>query len=106
MTSAEPQFLPPQSLPEAGAAASRRRMFLVGSATLIAVGGLVTALVLGTLGYDIRRSNMHDARLKRILVQKPTVYQVTEGLKEKAPLVQIIETPEESPVCPNDKRPP
>jgi hypothetical protein len=70
-------------------------MFLVGSATLIAVGGLVTALVLGTLGYDIRRSNMHDARLKRILVQKPTVYQVTEGLKEKAPLVQIIETPED-----------
>jgi hypothetical protein len=70
-------------------------MFLIGSATLIAVGGLVTALVLGTIGYDVRRSNMHDARLKRILLQKPTVYQVTEGLKEKAPLVQIVETPED-----------
>jgi hypothetical protein len=95
MTNAGPQFLPPSSLPEAGAAASRRRMILVGSATFVAIGGLATALVLGTIGYDIRRSNMHEARLKGILVQKPTVYQVTEGLKEKAPLVQIVETPED-----------
>jgi hypothetical protein len=70
-------------------------MILVGSATLVAIGGLATALVLGTIGYDIRRSNMHEARLKGILVQKPTVYQVTEGLKEKAPLVSIVETPED-----------
>ena len=40
-------------------------------------------------------SNMHEARLKGILVQTPTVYQVTEGLKEKAPLVEIVESPEE-----------
>ena len=33
---------------------------------------------------------MHEARLKGILVQTPTVYQVTEGLKEKAPLVEIM----------------
>ena len=38
---------------------------------------------------------MHEARLKGILVQTPTVYQVTEGLKEKAPLVEIVESPEE-----------
>ena len=35
---------------------------------------------------------MHEARLKGILVQTPTEYQVTEGLKEKAPLVQVIES--------------
>jgi hypothetical protein len=34
---------------------------------------------------------MHGARLKGILVQTPTEYQVTEGLKEKAPLVQVVE---------------
>ena len=50
------------------------------------------ASLLGTLGYDIRRNNMHEARLKGILVQTPTEYQVTEGLKEKAPLVQVIES--------------
>ncbi|HSF19326.1 MAG TPA: hypothetical protein VLK65_27620 [Vicinamibacteria bacterium] len=35
---------------------------------------------------------MHEARLKGILVQTPTVYQVTEGLKEKAPLAAIVES--------------
>lgn len=64
-------------------------------ASLVAISGLVIALVLGTIGYDIRRTNMHEARLKGVLVQTPTVYQVTEGLKEKAPLVAIVESPEE-----------
>jgi hypothetical protein len=36
---------------------------------------------------------MHDARLKGVLVQSPTVYQVTEGLKEKAPLVLVVDSP-------------
>ena len=46
----------------------------------------------GSSAYDIRRENLHDTRLRRILVQTPTVYQVTEGLKEKAPLVAIVES--------------
>ena len=93
MTTVEPRFLPPEDeLQAADPRAARRRMILIGSSALVAVAGLVTALVLGTLGYDIRRSNMHEARLKGILVQTPTVYQVTEGLKEKAPLVSIVET--------------
>jgi hypothetical protein len=95
MTSAEPRFLPPEDAVEEDPMAARRRMALIVAASVLAIGGLVTALVLGTLGYDIRRTNMHEARLKGILVQSPTVYQVTEGLKEKAPLVQIIESPEE-----------
>jgi len=94
MTTVEPRFLPPEDgLHEADPRASRRRWVLIGAAALVAIAGLATALVLGTLGYDIRRSNMHEARLKGILVQTPTVYQVTEGLKEKAPLVSIVETP-------------
>lgn len=95
MTSAEPRFLPPEELIEEDPKAARKRIALTVAASVVAIGGLVTALVLGTIGYDIRRSNMHEARLKGILVQTPTVYQVTEGLKEKAPLVQIIESPEE-----------
>jgi hypothetical protein len=93
MTGGELRLLPPDALPESDAKAVKKRALLLVGAALVAVSGLVTALVLGTLGYDIRRSNMHEARLKGILVQTPTVYQVTEGLKEKAPLVSIVESP-------------
>ena len=95
MTSVEPQFLPPDDLSEADPRAARKRLVLTVAAAAVALGGLATALFLGTVGFDFRRSNMHEARLKRILVQTPTVYQVTEGLKEKAPLVEVVESPEE-----------
>ena len=94
MTSAEPQFLPPE-VGEQDPRAARNRMMLVVGASVLAIGGFAVALVLGTIGYDVRRMNMHEARLKGILVQTPTVYQVTEGLKEKAPLVRIVESPED-----------
>ena len=68
-----------------------RRALVLGFAAAVTVGGLGTALYVGRLGYDVRRNNMHDARLKNILVQTPTVYQVTEGLKEKAPLALVVE---------------
>ena len=90
-----PRFLPPEDVSEQDPKAARKRMLIAILAAVVTIGGLVSALVLGTLGYNIRRSNMHEARLKGILVQTPTVYQVTEGLKEKAPLVAIVESPEE-----------
>lgn len=95
MTTVEPQFLPPEDASKGDPRTAKRRFALIVAAAVVAIGGLATALVLGTLGYDIRRSNMHEARLKGILVQTPTVYQVTEGLKEKAPLVAIVESAEE-----------
>jgi hypothetical protein len=95
MVDRAPQFLLPEEGIEAEPHASRRRMVTLAVAATVTLGGLATALVLGTLGYDVRRSNMHERRLKGILVQSPTVYQVTEGLKEKAPLVGIVRTPED-----------
>lgn len=71
----------------------RRRAAIMGFAAAVTVTGLLLALYVGTLGYNMRRGNMHDSRLKNILGQTPTVYQVTEGLKEKAPLVLVVETP-------------
>lgn len=68
-----------------------RRALVLGFAATVTVGGLGTALYLGKVGYDVRRNKMHDSRLKNILVQTPTVYQVTEGLKEKAPLALVVE---------------
>jgi hypothetical protein len=71
----------------------RKRAIALGIALGITVVGLGLALLLGHLGYDIRREAMHNARLEGILVQTPTVYQVTEGLKEKAPLAAIVASP-------------
>ena len=68
-----------------------RRAMVLGFAAAVAIGGLGAALYVGNLGYDVRRNNMHHSRLKNILVQTPTVYQVTEGLKEKAPLALVVE---------------
>ena len=73
----------------------KRVAIALGVAAAVAIAGLGTALYLGKLGYDVRRKNLHDTRLRRILVQTPTVYQVTEGLKEKAPLVAIVESDED-----------
>ncbi len=70
----------------------KRVAIALGVAAAVAIAGFGTALYLGKLGYDLRRTNRHDTRLRRILVQTPTVYQVTEGLKEKAPLVAIVES--------------
>ena len=69
----------------------KRRAVVLGFAAAVTIGGLGAALYVGRLGYDVRRNNMHDSRLKNILVQTPTVYQVTEGLKEKAPLALVVE---------------
>jgi len=69
----------------------KRRAIVLGFAAAVTISGLGAALYVGKLGYNVRRNNMHDARLKHILVQTPTVYQVTEGLKEKAPLALVVE---------------
>lgn len=63
---------------------------VLGIAATVTIAGLGAALYVGGLSYDVRRNNMHDSRLKHILVQTPTVYQVTEGLKDKAPLTLVV----------------
>ena len=68
----------------------KSRAVVLGLAAAVTIGGLGAALYVGSLGYDVRRNNMHDSRLKHILVQTPTVYQVTEGLKDKAPLALVV----------------
>ena len=62
------------------------------AALVVTATGLGIALYLGTIGYEIRRTHMHNTRLSRILVQTPTVYQVTVGLQEKAPLLLTVGT--------------
>jgi len=61
----------------------------------LAAIGLVIALYLGTVGYDVRRVLLHEARLRGVLQEEPTLYQIVVGLEEKAPLVGSPEREEE-----------
>ena len=69
--------------------------FGVTAGLILAIIGLVIALYLGTVGYDVRRTLLHEARLKGVLQEEPTLYQVTVGLREKAPLVASPRSQEE-----------
>ena len=77
MEAREPQFLPLDQAGDKESHPPHRRILRTAVAAAITAGGLSIALLLGTYGYDIRRSNMHNARLKGILMQTPTIYQVT-----------------------------
>ena len=71
----------------------KKLLFFVSFFSLILTGaGLLGALYFGELYYDFRRNVLHDKRLNGILGEEPTLYQVTKGLEEKAPLV----------ACPSD----
>ena len=95
MEAREPQFLPLDQAGDIKSHPPHHRILMTAVAATITAGGLSIALLLGTYGYDFRRSNMHNARLKGILMQTPTIYQVTEGLKEKAPLAEVVESKEQ-----------
>ena len=74
----------------AGEGESRRKKRLVLFAVLglaPTIIALLSALYLGAFGYQIRRHVLHEGRLEKLLAKEPTVYQITEGLREKAPLV-------------------
>ena len=92
MTEPELQFSAVTGAGEGSRPSGRKRLIVSAIALVVTGSGLAAALFLGTLGYDVRRANMHERRLKGILVQTPTVYQVTEGLKEKAPLALVVES--------------
>ena len=87
-----------EALPKAADERERNKKLLILAATFglaLAAAGLVIALVLGVSGYHVRRITLHEARLQGVQDQEPTLYQVVEGLKEKAPLITSPEAEEE-----------
>jgi hypothetical protein len=66
----------------------KKLLFFVSLFSLtLTCAGLLGALYFGQLYYDFRRNLLHEKRLNGILGEEPTVFQVTKGLEEKAPLV-------------------
>ncbi len=87
-----------EALSKAADERERNKRLLVLAITIglaLAAAGLVIALILGVSGYHVRRMTLHDSRLQGVLDQEPTLYQVVEGLKEKAPLIASPEGEEE-----------
>ena len=58
----------------------RRAIFILGGFVSTA-GILWIVLWLGAWGFGYRRWSLHQGRLTRVLEQKPTVDQITEGLR-------------------------
>ena len=75
---------------------NKKKILLLALVGIFLTGvGLTGALLFGGLYYQLRRATSHEKRLYGILEQKPTLYQVTEGLKEKAPLLASPESVDE-----------
>jgi hypothetical protein len=64
----------------------KRLVVVAGS---LAGAGLIlwAVMMLGAWGYDHRRASLHVRRLQHALEQKPTIEQVTEGLRQEGTLV-------------------
>jgi hypothetical protein len=62
----------------------RPKQLLVAGGSLLATAALVALVFsLGSWAYQHRRDTLHDGRLRRMLEQKPSLEQVTQGLLEE-----------------------
>jgi hypothetical protein len=63
-------------------------------AAALAASGFVCylALVLGAWGFDFRRYQQHESRLRRLALQQPTLDRVTRGLFDEGSL--LIDSPD------------
>ena len=67
---------------------ARQRVAIVGTALVVTSLICLLALLLGSWAYHVRLLMGHEGRLARLLMKKPNVDQVTQGLEdEKSPLV-------------------
>jgi hypothetical protein len=63
-----------------------RIWIFAGAFTATAVT-LALALVLGSWGFDYRRFNQHEGRLRRVMQQQPTIDRLTAGLEDEGTTV-------------------
>ncbi len=85
------------AVPRIGQDEKRKKKRLVVSiiGLLLTAIGLITALIFGSVNYRFRRAVLHERRLVGLLEEEPTIHQITEGLREKAPLLASPEGKDE-----------
>jgi hypothetical protein len=81
---------------EEPATTGRQRALFVGVALLVTGALAALVFVLGTIAYVVRFQGDHEARLARVMKQKPTVQQITQAMEnEGSPLLAAPATPSE-----------
>jgi len=64
------------------------RPVVIAGSVLLASLALYLAFWLGAWAFDVRRYSTHDARLRRLVQQQPSIDRVTRGLEDEgSPLV-------------------
>ena len=65
-----------------------KRFWIAAGALAVTLATLALALVLGSVGFDVRRYLLHEGRLRRVMASQPNVESLTRGLAaEKATLI-------------------
>ena len=73
------------------------RFWILAGALTATAATLALALLLGAWGFDYRRYSQHEARMKRVLQQEPTMSRLTAGLAEEGASVLVAPgSPEET----------
>ena len=73
---------------------SRAAIFVVSAA--ITAGVAYLAFLIGAWGFDTRRYSQHDGRLRKLVLAKPRLDQVTQALEDEgSPLVASPASPRE-----------
>jgi hypothetical protein len=72
------------------------RLWILAGAFTVTVATLALALLAGSWAFDYRRYSQHEGRMRRVLQQQPSIWQVTAGLEDEgASVLSAPETAEE-----------
>ena len=63
------------------------RLWILAGAFTATVAILALALLAGSWAFDYRRYSQHEGRMRRVLQQQPSIWQVTAGLEDEGALV-------------------
>ena len=72
-----------------------KRFWILAGALVVTLGALTLAMMLGSASFDFRRYTVHQRRLEKVLLEKPTADRLTRGLADEGTaLLAVARTPE------------
>jgi hypothetical protein len=72
-----------------------KRFWILAGALAFTLGALGLAFWLGSASFDVRRYGQHNARLAKVMRERPSAERLTQGLEaEGSPLVEVATTAE------------
>jgi hypothetical protein len=72
-----------------------KRFWILAGALAFTLAALALAFWLGSASFDVRRYGQHNARLAKVMRERPSAERLTQGLEaEGSPLVEVATTAE------------